>query len=179
LWNSTVHCHVNSRQSPALSIQCRHFHPFSSSNILTLPSYLHVDLPNCLFPSGFPTKLCMHLSSPIRATSTDHQIPLELMTLVSSTNQEATPYAVFSSLLLFYTLRPKHVPQHPIFKQPQPLFFPQCDRPSFTPIQNNWQYYNAALHYLGAFAKLREATVSLVRSVRPQGTILFPLDGFS
>ena len=32
--------------------------------------------------------------------------------------------------------------------------------------------------FLGAFAKLREATVSFVTSVRPYGTTRRPLDGF-
>jgi hypothetical protein len=36
-------------------------------------------------------------------------------------------------------LRPKYSPQHPILKHPQPTFFPQCQRPSFTPIRNKIQ----------------------------------------
>ena len=32
-------------------------------------------------------------------------------------------------------LRIKYSHQHPIVKQPQPTFLPQCRRPSFTPIQ--------------------------------------------
>ena len=32
---------------------------------------------------------------------------------------------------------------------------------------------------LGAFAKLRKATISFVMSVRPHGTTRLPLDGFS
>ena len=34
-------------------------------------------------------------------------------------------------------LRPQHLPQHPILEQPQTIFHPPCERPSFTPIQNN------------------------------------------
>jgi len=34
-------------------------------------------------------------------------------------------------------LRPYYPPQHPILEHPQPTFLPQCERPSFTPIQNN------------------------------------------
>jgi len=30
-----------------------------------------------------------------------------------------------------------------ILKHPQPTFLPQCQRPSFTPIQNNRQYYSS------------------------------------
>jgi len=33
--------------------------------------------------------------------------------------------------------------------------------------------------FLGAFAKLRKATISFVMSVRPRVTTLFPLDGLS
>ena len=40
----------------------------------------------------------------------------------------------------------KYSPQHPILKHPQPKFLPQCQRPSFTPIQNNWQ--NIVLYIL-------------------------------
>ena len=39
--------------------------------------------------------------------------------------------------------RPKYSPQHPILKHPQPMFLPQCERPSFTPIQNNRQHYSS------------------------------------
>ena len=34
-------------------------------------------------------------------------------------------------------LRSKYLPQYPILKHPQPVFFRHGDRPSFTPIQNN------------------------------------------
>ena len=33
------------------------------------------------------------------------------------------------------SVRPKYYPQHPILKRPQPTFLPQCEQPSFTPIQ--------------------------------------------
>jgi hypothetical protein len=37
--------------------------------------------------------------------------------------------------------RSKYSPQHPILKHPQFPFLPQCQRPSFTPIQNNRKNY--------------------------------------
>jgi hypothetical protein len=37
--------------------------------------------------------------------------------------------------------RSKYSPQHHILKHPQLPFLPQCQRPSFTPIQNNRQNY--------------------------------------
>jgi len=44
-------------------------------------------------------------------------------------------------------LRPKYSPQHPILKHSQRTFLPQCQRPSFTPIQNNRQNYSSVLRY--------------------------------
>jgi hypothetical protein len=46
------------------------------------------------------------------------------------------------------TLVPKYSPQHPILKHPQPMFLPRCQRPSFTPIQNNRQNYNPLYLFL-------------------------------
>jgi len=39
----------------------------------------------------------------------------------------------------FLPLRPKYLPQPPILKQPRPMFFPECARPSFTPTLNERQ----------------------------------------
>ena len=38
--------------------------------------------------------------------------------------------------------RSKYSPQHQVLKHPQLNFLPQCQRPSFTPIQNNRQNYS-------------------------------------
>jgi hypothetical protein len=40
----------------------------------------------------------------------------------------------------FIPLWPKFFPQHPALKPLDSLFLLQCQRPSFTPIQNHWQY---------------------------------------
>jgi hypothetical protein len=46
-------------------------------------------------------------------------------------------------------LQPKYSPQHPIRKYPQPAFLPQCEQPSFTPVQHNRQTYDFV--YLNLF----------------------------
>ena len=48
-----------------------------------------------------------------------------------------------SSLVPWYlvSLSPKYLAQDSILILPMPVIFPQCDRPSFTPIQNNRQIY--------------------------------------
>ena len=48
-------------------------------------------------------------------------------------------------------LGPKFSPQHPILKHSQPTFLPQCEQPSFTPIQNNGQNYNSVYLNLYTF----------------------------
>ena len=39
--------------------------------------------------------------------------------------------------------RPKYSPPYPIAKHPKPTLLPQCERSSFTPIQNNMQNYSS------------------------------------
>ena len=48
-----------------------------------------------------------------------------------------------------YLLPPrfKYFPQHPVLKHPQLPFLPQCQRPSFTPIQNNRQNYSSIYQF--------------------------------
>jgi len=51
---------------------------------------------------------------------------------------------LFSSFPCYLVpLRPKYSPQHPILKHPQPTFLRQCERLSFTPIQNSRQNYSS------------------------------------
>ena len=38
----------------------------------------------------------------------------------------------------------QYSPQQPILEYPQPTFLPPCERPSFTPIQNNKKNYRSA-----------------------------------
>ena len=53
----------------------------------------------------------------------------------SVTLREKHRLKVFKNKVLRRICGPKYSPQHPIHKHPQLIFRPQCERPSFIPIQ--------------------------------------------
>ena len=54
-------------------------------------------------------------------------------------------YFVFISFFFCYflLLKPKYLSQHPILRHPQPMFLPQCERPSFTLTHNYGKNYSS------------------------------------
>ena len=123
----------------ANSIQSPQPPPTSWRSILILTSHLCLGLLNGLFPSGFPTRtLCTPLPSPIRAICPAHLILLDFTTrTILGKEYRSLHSPVTSSLLGSDTLL------NTLFSHPQPTFLPHCERPRFTPIQNNGQYYSS------------------------------------
>ena len=142
LWKPKVHYSIHKCSPPSLScassIQSIPPHPTSWRSILILSSHLCLGFTNGLFPSSFPTKILLTpLPTPIHATCPTHSILLDFI-IPTILSEEYRPLS--SSLCSFphsscylIPLKPKYSPQHPILKQPQPTFLPQCQRSSSTP----------------------------------------------
>ena len=83
----------------ASPVQSTYPHPTTRRYISILSTHLLLDLPNGLFPSGYPTKtLYIPLSSPIRATCPAHLILLDFITRTILGEE----YKLFSSSLYSY-----------------------------------------------------------------------------
>ena len=93
-----------------------------------------------------PPKSCI-LLSPIRSTCPAHLMILDFIIRTIFGEQ----YRSLSSSLCSFLhspvtpslLAPNILLKHPVLKHPQPTFLPQCERPSFTSIQNNRQNYSS------------------------------------
>ena len=120
----------------ASSIQSIPPHPTSWRSILILSSHLRLGLQNGLFPWGFPTKtLYTPLLSPIHTTSHssrfDHPNNIWCrVQIIQLLIMQLPPLPCY-----LVPLRPKYSRQIPYLKHPHSVFLPQCQQPSFTPIQ--------------------------------------------
>jgi len=112
-----------------------------------ISSHLRLGLTSGLFPSGFPYKPSYTpLLSPIRTTCPAHLILLDCITRKILGKKYRSLSSSLRNFLhspcYLVLVRPTYSPQHLILKHPQPTFLPHCERPSFTPIQNNRQNYS-------------------------------------
>ena len=90
-----------------------------------------------------PVSLPRPYTHPSPHPYTPHAQPISFFSILSpaqywvrSTDHLAPRYAVSSIPRYLVPPRSKYSPQHHVLKHPQLPFLPQCQRPSFTPIQN-------------------------------------------
>ena len=123
--------------------------------------------PMAAFPQVSPPKPCTQLSSlPFGL----HDPPIWFFSILSpgqywarTTAHWAPYYAVFPLACYLISVWPTYSPQHPVLKHPGPAFLPQCERQSFTPIQNNRQNYSSVVEALTEFGSSLTIVMDAVR----------------
>jgi len=144
-WNLKVHYHIYKCPTPVPYPE-----PDRSSPWPTIAYYhLRLELPSDLFPSGFPTKtLYTPLLSPIHASCPANLILIDLITrtiLAEGYRSLTSSICIFlhspvTSSLLDTNILLSTAPYSSTSSAYVP---PQCEQPSFTPIQNNGQNYSS------------------------------------
>ena len=158
LCNTNVYYHIHKSPPPVHILSqinpVQSPHPTSWRSISILSSHLLLGLPSGLFPSRFSHQ------KPVCTSPLPHTC---YMPRPSHFLRFCRPNSIwwgvqiikflimqFSPLPCYFVpLRPKYSPLHPTLKHPQPMFLRYCERPSFTPIQNNTRNYNSV--YLNHF----------------------------
>ena len=152
LWNSKGNYRIQSARHLSLSWSSS----FQSTPPISqfLKIHLNIILPSKAGSSKWPLSLRFPHQNPVCTSPLPHMRYMPHPPHSSQLNHPnkngwgaqiiKLPIIYFSPLPFYLDpLRPKRSPQNPIFKHLQPPFFPQCERPSFTPIQNNRKNYSS------------------------------------
>ena len=141
---------------PQVPATCLYLEPDQSSlcpiPLLEDPSWYYNSVYVYVFqvvscPQVSPPKHYAPLLSPIRATCPVHPIFLNLITWIIYGDEyrwlSSSLCSLLHSIIAFVPLRPTYLFKKPLLEHPKPVFLPQCERPSFAPVQDRRQNYRS------------------------------------
>jgi hypothetical protein len=136
------------QSAPSIPTSLRSSLMLSSHLRLGLPSgsYLRASQPNSCKHLYSTLLLACHMSRPPHPTWFNH--PDNIRRRI-----QAMKFIImqFSPRSVFLPFRSKYPPQHTLLKNPHSILLPQSERPSFAPIQHNWQNYSFLYFNLQVF----------------------------
>ena len=152
LWNPKVHYRTHKRPPPVPILGQPNPVPIPTSHLLEIhPNIIHPSTPrspqwspSLRFPHQDPIRPPLlihtrHMPSPSHSSRLYH--PHNIGWAVQIIQLLVVQSPPFPRYLV--PPRSKYSPQHHILRHLELPFLPQCQRPSFTPIQNNWQNYSS------------------------------------
>ena len=138
--NPKVHYRTHKRPPPVSILGQPDPVHIPTSHLLKIhPNIIHPSTPRSpqwSLSSGFPTR---PYTPPSPHPYAPHAQPIAFFSILSP----AQYWVRSTNHFYLVTPRSNNSPQHHVLKHPQLPFLPQCQRPSFTPIQNNKQNYSS------------------------------------